>query len=137
MHRSHPFIALSIAAALCASLPARAQDRAQDDTRSRQEIAHLLDFVADSGCQFNRNGSWHDSKAARNHLQEKYDYLKHRKLVPDTKTFIERAATESSFSHKAYQVRCGNGQTMTSAQWLNTELARYRAAHPQSATHTP
>jgi len=130
MHRSHPFIALSIAAALCASLPARAQDRAQDDTRSRQEIAHLLDFVADSGCQFNRNGSWHDSKAARNHLQEKYDYLKHRKLVPDTKTFIERAATESSFSHKAYQVRCGNGPVITSAQWLNTELARHRTAHP-------
>jgi len=125
MHRRHSLIALSTAAvALCASLPAWAQD----ETRSRQEIAHLLDFVADSGCQFNRNGSWHDSRAARNHLQEKYDYLKHRKLVPDTKAFIERAATESSFSHKAYQVRCGNGPVITSAQWLNTELARYRAA---------
>jgi hypothetical protein len=128
MHRTHPLIVLSTAAALCASLPVGAQERAQDDTRSRQEIAHLLDFVADSGCQFNRNGSWHDSRAARNHLQEKYDYLKHRKLVPDTKAFIERAATESSFSHKAYQVRCGNGPVITSAQWLNTELARYRSS---------
>ncbi len=122
MHRKHPLIALSATVALCASLPARAQE----EPRSRQEIAHLLDFVADSGCQFSRNGSWHDSRAARNHLQEKYDYLKHRKLVSDTKTFIERAATESSFSHQPYQVRCGNGPVITSAQWLNTELARYR-----------
>jgi hypothetical protein len=122
MHRT--LIALSTAAAFCASAPAWAQQ----DAGARQEIAHLLDFVAQSGCQFNRNGSWHDSKAARDHLKEKYDYLQRRDLVPDTKSFIERAASESSFSHKAYQVRCGNGQTITSAQWLNTELARYRAA---------
>jgi hypothetical protein len=128
MHRRHPLIVLSTVVALCASLPAWAQEQEEQNSRSRQEIAHLLDFVADSGCQFNRNGSWHDSRAARNHLQEKYDYLKHRKLAPDTKAFIERAATESSFSHKAYQVRCGNGPVITSAQWLNTELARYRAS---------
>ena len=122
MHR--PLIALSTAAALCASMPAWAQQ----DTPTHQEIVHLLDFVAQSGCQFKRNGSWHDSKAARDHLQDKYDYLQRRKLVPDTKAFIERAASESSFSHKAYEVRCGNGPTITSAQWLNAELARYRAA---------
>jgi hypothetical protein len=119
-----PLTTFSIAVVLCASAPAWAQQ----DARARQEISHLLDFVADSGCQFNRNGSWHDSKAARDHLQDKYDYLERRKLVPDTKAFIERAASESSFSHKAYQVRCGNAQPITSAQWLNGELARYRAA---------
>jgi hypothetical protein len=124
MHKRHLLIALSTAVAWCASAPAWAQQ----DAPARQEIAHLLDFVADSGCQFKRNGSWHDSRAARNHLQEKYDYLKHRNLVPDAKAFIERAASESSFSHQAYEVRCGNGPTITSAQWLNGELARYRAA---------
>jgi hypothetical protein len=59
------FIALSAAVALCAGAPAWAQQ----DARARQEIAHLLDYVGQSGCQFNRNGSWHDSKAAREHLQ--------------------------------------------------------------------
>ncbi|CAH0166917.1 hypothetical protein SRABI118_00902 [Massilia sp. Bi118] len=122
MHR--PLIVLSTVAALCASTPAWAQQ----DPHARQEIAHLLDFVAQSGCQFNRNGSWHDSKAARDHLQDKYEYLQRRSLVPTTQAFIERAASESSFSHKAYQVRCGNAQPITSAQWLNGELARYRAA---------
>lgn len=124
MLRKKALIAFSAAVALCAGAPVRAQQ----DARARQEIAHLLDFVAQSGCQFNRNGSWHDSKAARDHLQDKYDYLQRRKLVPDARAFIERAASESSFSHKAYQVRCGNGQPITSAQWLNAELERYRAA---------
>ena len=121
-------IALSAACALCAGAPAWAQD-----ATSRQEIGHLLDFVAQSGCQFNRNGSWHDSRAARDHLQEKYDYLQRRNLVPDTRAFIERAASQSSFSGKPYQVRCGTDQPITSAQWLNAELARYRAAHPAAA----
>jgi hypothetical protein len=118
-------ITLSAAVALCAGAPAWAQQ----DARARQEIAHLLDFVGQSGCQFNRNGSWHDSKAARDHLQEKYDYLQRRNLVPDTRAFIERAASQSSMSGKSYLIRCGSGQPTTSAQWLNTELERYRSAH--------
>ncbi|ALK95979.1 hypothetical protein AB595_09315 [Massilia sp. WF1] len=122
MHFGRTSIALFVAGALCVGAPARAQD-----AQARQEIAHLLDFVAQSGCQFNRNGSWHDSKAARDHLQDKYDYLQRRHLVPDTRAFIERAASESSFSHKPYHVRCANGQEITSAQWLNAELERYRA----------
>jgi hypothetical protein len=128
MRRRRFLIALSAVPvfAVCASVPAWAQQ----DPRSRQEIAHLLDFVAQSGCQFYRNGSWHDSKAARDHLQEKYDYLQRRDLVPDTRAFIERAASQSSLSGKPYQVRCGNERPITSAQWLNAELERYRAARP-------
>jgi hypothetical protein len=119
-------LAWSAAAACCV----HASAYAQDDERSRQEIAHLLDYVAQQGCEFNRNGSWYDSKAAREHLRQKYDYLQHRKLAPDANAFIERAASSSSMSGKAYMVRCGNGQPVPSAQWLNAELSRYRAAHP-------
>jgi hypothetical protein len=124
MLRRPILIALS-AVALCAGAPASAQQ----DPRARQEIAHLLDYVGQSGCQFNRNGSWHDSRAAREHLQEKYDYLQRRKLVPDTSAFIERAGSQSSISGKPYLIRCGDGQPSTSAEWLNAELERYRAAH--------
>ena len=127
MRRRQPLTAFSIALAMCTGAPAWAQQ----DAHARQEIAHLLDFVARSGCQFKRNGSWHDSKAARDHLQDKYDYLQRRKLVPDTRAFIEHAASESSFTHRAYEVRCGNGQPVTSAQWLNAELERYRAGERQ------
>jgi hypothetical protein len=129
MQRRRFLIALSAvsALALCPGAPVWAQA----DPRARDEIAHLLDFVAQSGCQFKRNGSWYDSKKARDHLQEKYDYLQRRKLAPDTRAFIERAASESSFSGKPYQVRCGNGPVITSAQWLNTELERFRASRPK------
>jgi hypothetical protein len=94
---------------------------------AQREVAQLLDFVGKSGCQFNRNGSWYDAKKARDHLQEKYDYLNRRGQVPNTEAFIERAASQSSMSGKAYQVRCSNGQSMTSASWLSTELKRLRA----------
>jgi hypothetical protein len=94
---------------------------------AKREVGQLLDFVAQSDCQFNRNGSWYDAKKARNHLQEKYDYLDHRGKVPDAESFIALAATKSSMSGKAYEVRCGNGPVMPSATWLSTELKRLRA----------
>ena len=109
--------------ACCATVPALAQETA----RTQAEVRQLLDFVAASGCQFQRNGEWHDARAARAHLERKYEYLRERKLVPDAETFISRAATESNLSGKPYQVRCRNAQPIPSAQWLNAELKRLRA----------
>jgi hypothetical protein len=94
---------------------------------TKREVAQLLDFVAQSDCQFNRNGTWYDAKKARVHLQEKYDYLDHRDKIPNAEAFIELAATKSSMSGKAYQVRCGNGPVRPSASWLSDELKRLRA----------
>ena len=101
----------------------------QASPASQREVAQLLDFVAKSDCQFNRNGSWYDAKKARDHLQEKYDYLNRRGQAPTAETFIERAATQSSMSGKAYQVRCGSQPVMSSASWLTTELKRLRTGH--------
>jgi hypothetical protein len=89
--------------------------------------------VARADCQFNRNGTWHQGPAARAHLKKKYDYLAKRNLVPNAEAFIERAATSSSMSGTAYQVRCGNGAATASAPWLTTELRRYRAGGPAPA----
>jgi len=100
---------------------------AAPDTRAQAEIAHLLDYVATPGCQFDRNGSWHAGAEARGHLQQKYDYLVKRKLVTDAESFIARAATESSMSGKPYQVKCGSGKPVASAAWLKEELQRLRA----------
>ena len=114
-----------IVAALCAgpAVPA------QEDARTRDEVAHLLDYLGHSGCQFNRNGTWYDAVKAREHLQEKYAYLQKRNLVPDAQAFIDRAGAKSSMSGKPYEVRCGASQPTTSASWLGAELKRYRAAH--------
>ncbi|MDB5792252.1 MAG: hypothetical protein JWQ80_2276 [Massilia sp.] len=101
---------------------------AAPEPRAQAEIAHLLDYVATPGCQFNRNGSWHAGAEARAHLRKKYDYLIKRKLVTTAESFIEHAATESSMSGKDYLVKCGEGRPVASAVYLKEQLLRYRAA---------
>lgn len=90
------------------------------------EIAHLLNFVASSDCIFQRNGDVHSPAEAREHIDKKYQYLKKR--VKTTEQFIRYAATRSSISRKEYTVTCGDRQ-LTSAQWMATELERFRGLH--------
>lgn len=87
------------------------------------EIEHLLNFVASSGCIFERNGSSYDSVEARAHIQRKYDYIKDR--INNAEDFILHAASKSSLSGRKYHVTC-NGQTILSMDWLSRELQRYR-----------
>jgi Family of unknown function (DUF5329) len=101
--------------------------RAEPPTSVQIEVNFLLEFVEKSGCDFYRNGTWHDSKAAQAHLRDKYKYLVAGNLVNTTEQFIERAATQSSLSGKAYEIRCNGGATLTSSQWLRDELARFRS----------
>lgn len=91
------------------------------------EIEHLLDFLANSGCEFQRNGKWFHSQKARDHLRKKYEYLLEKDLVQSAEHFVGRAATESSRSHNAYKVRCAGLSEVASATWLSEELARYRS----------
>jgi hypothetical protein len=99
---------------------------AEPPTTVQIEVNFLLGYVESSGCEFYRNGIWHDSKSAQVHLRDKYKYLVAKNLVNTTEDFIEKAATESSFSGQPYDVRCNGGTTVTSEQWLRDELARFR-----------
>lgn len=101
--------------------------RAEPPTNVQVEVNFLLGYVEGSGCEFYRNGTWHDSRTAQAHLRDKYKYLAARNLIKTTEDFIERAATESSFSGQPYAVRCNGGTAVPSAQWLRAELARFRA----------
>ena len=92
-----------------------------------QEIAHLIEHLKVSGCEFQRNGSWYDSAKAAEHLRGKYDYLLKKGWVVTPDDFIARAGTESSMSHKPYQVRCPGQAEQPSATWLQAELKRYRS----------
>ncbi|MDM5176371.1 hypothetical protein F2P44_27295 [Massilia sp. CCM 8695] len=112
----------ALSAALCSTGGAFA---ATPDV-TRTEVTRLLDTVEKSQCQFSRNGTWHDAKAARAHLQKKYDYLDNKKLLTTTESFIERGATGSSMSGAPYQMRCPGTAVVNSADWLKAELARVR-----------
>ena len=100
--------------------------RAEPPTSVQIEVNFLLGYLEGSGCEFYRNGTWHDSKAAQAHVRSKYKYLVMRNQVNTTEEFIERAATESSLSGQPYEVRCKGAASVTSKQWLRDELARFR-----------
>ncbi len=48
---------------------------AEPPPQAAVEIDYLLGLVGSSGCEFNRNGTWYDSKRAQEHLRYKYEYL--------------------------------------------------------------
>jgi len=90
---------------------------------TEQEVEYLLEFVASSGCTFVRNGDDHDSVDAADHLRLKYS--RGKRYVGSAEQFIDRLATESSWSGDPYTVTC-EGKTQTSAKWLHRALAEYR-----------
>ena len=90
------------------------------------EVNFLLRYTEQSGCDFYRNGTWHDAKAAQTHLRDKYNYLVERNMISSVDDFIQKAATQSSFTGQVYLVRCNGSAPVTSSLWLYAELARYR-----------
>ncbi len=98
-----------------------------EDARAAREIAGLIDALGRSDCRFERNGRWYDAARARTHLQRKYDWARRRGLAGTAEQFIERAASRSSVSGRAYRVRCA-GRPDTDAQaWFREALGRLRA----------
>lgn len=113
---------------LIATVLATAQVYAAELTSdAQQEIEALLSRLGKSDCKFQRNGKWHDAAEAQAHLRRKLDYLVERELVASTEQFIERAASKSSRSGKAYQVQCGKRAPMASGPWLRVQLRALRA----------
>lgn len=92
------------------------------------EVDALLAGIEVSECLFNRNGTWHDSKATAAHLRDKYDYFVARGLIVTTEDFIDRAATQSSLSGQPYEVKCGDAAAVPSSRWLRDKLAHLRAS---------
>lgn len=118
--------------ALVASLLLSAAHAAPLPAAARAEVDALLTRLQSSGCEFNRNGSWHAGAEAKGHLTKKLDYLEGKGLVQTAEQFIERGASASSMSGKPYLVRCAGKAPVESAQWLKAELQQLRAARAAS-----
>jgi hypothetical protein len=93
---------------------------------ARREIGALIGALDGSSCRFQRNGSWHDAAEARAHLQRKYDYLLKKDKVDTAEQFIERAASQSSISGKAYRIACPGQPEQTAAAWFGARLLALR-----------
>jgi len=90
----------------------------------QQEIKHLLQFVEQTSCTYERNGSLHSGAEAKDHIQKKYEYYEDK--VKTAEDFIKYSATESTFSSKKYKIHCANEATINSSDWLLSELQVYR-----------
>lgn len=97
---------------------------AEDQTD--REVQYLLSFVENSGCTFHRNGSDHDSPDAADHLRLKYS--KGAKYAGSAEQFIDRLASESSWTGRDYSVTC-DGVNEPSGEWLHRALNEYRSQH--------
>jgi hypothetical protein len=96
---------------------------------TQDEIDHLLNFVATTDCQYERNGTLHSGKEAVEHINKKYAY--YLDDIKSTEDFIKYSATKSSMSGKYYKIHCKNTAAVNSQDWLTTELTAYR--HSQDA----
>jgi hypothetical protein len=116
---------LGSAALLLSLLPGVWTDsRADVPETQKPEVQYLLDYLGDSGCQMERNGSKHDAREAVKHIKKKYDYYKND--IKTTEDFIDRSASRSSLSGRPYKVLCPGKEARPTADWLKEELERYR-----------
>jgi Family of unknown function (DUF5329) len=113
---------LSLLAAVCSAAPL--------SPAARAEIDALMTRLEASGCEINRNGTWYPAADARSHLLTKLGYLEERGAVQNAEQFIERAASRSSMSGRAYLIRCGDQPPTETGTWLALQLQAMRASAP-------
>jgi len=88
------------------------------------EIQHLLNYVATTSCQYERNGDFHSGIDAKKHINKKYDYYKDD--IHSAEDFIKYSATQSTITKKKYKIHCADSPVEYSRDWLLEELSRYR-----------
>lgn len=108
---------------------------AHADTKDEREVAYLIDFVANSGAVFVRNGSKHNAQEAADHLAMKYRRAgRYAKTADD---FIDNLASKSSISRKPYTIILADGTEILSRDWLYSALEAYREQHTRHSPEDP
>ena len=118
---------------LLMSLAATVASAAPLPPAARAEVDALMNRLQASGCEFNRNGSWYAGAEAKAHLLKKLEYLEGKDMVQTAEQFIDKGASTSSTSGKAYLVRCAGKAPVESGPWLKAELQQLRAARAASS----
>lgn len=97
------------------------------ETRTKEEIQHLLMYVKTTKCIYIRNGDEYSGKKAQSHIQRKYNYFEDD--IKTAEDFIRLSATESTMFHNKYYIKCPDEEKVESATWLLRELKTYRSTH--------
>lgn len=119
-----PFVPFVSAASIVTmlSIPAFAGTGLSAD----DEIRALLDRVAASGCEFNRNGRVVRADRAREFLEAKWRQVSRQAPVAGAEDFIRRVASRSETSGRQYRVACAGRAESDSGAWLTEALIELR-----------
>jgi len=97
---------------------------AQTDIESKK-IEYLLHEIERlKGAKFWRNGSSYSPRQAAEHLRMKWQ--KAGKTIKTSKDFIEKIASQSSMSGKAYEIEFENGTKTETKAFLNKKLGEWK-----------
>ena len=91
---------------------------------TEREVRLLIDAIAASHCDFNRNGRQHTAEEAAAHLELKY--ARAGKHIDSADEFITQLASSSSFTVKPYLMSCEGG-TLPAGDWMIEALEQIRA----------
>ena len=91
---------------------------------TEHEVRLLIDAIAASRCDFNRNGRQHTAKEAAAHLELKY--ARAGKHIDSADEFITQLASSSSFTGRPYLMSC-EGDTLPAEDWMIDALEQIRA----------
>ena len=89
------------------------------------EIDHLLNYIKNTKCLYERNGDQHSGVDAHKHISKKYEYFKDD--IQTAEDFIRLSATQSTVSGRKYHIICPDKKRVESGKWLLEELDRYRS----------
>jgi hypothetical protein len=91
---------------------------------TEHEVRLLIDAIAASRCDFNRNGRQHTAEEAAAHLELKY--ARAGKHIDSADEFITQLASSSSFTGRPYLMSC-KGDTLPAEDWMIDALEQIRA----------
>ena len=90
----------------------------------KHSIQTLIRAVAESECEFNRNGSLHSAETAAEHFKLKYS--RRKRYADSAEAFIDRLALKSSCSGEPYQL-IRDGEEQPVGDWLTMRLKALRS----------
>jgi hypothetical protein len=93
----------------------------------KKRIDFLIDDVAHLNATFIRNGQDYDAPTAAKHLRDKLDMgvSSDEEESFTAEDFIEKIASQSSFTGKPYFIRFADGRVVSAREWLYQDLARF------------
>ena len=98
------------------------------EAREQARIDFLIHEVETArGITFIRNGSEYDGVEGAKHLRMKLGFAGER--VKTAEDFVKYCATESSMSHRKYQVRTADGKTTEAAAYFYAKLREFDEKH--------